>query len=316
MVQNIRRWLVLALLIGSLTAPLWAAGQSMTIFFQGKSITVDGIYRGDVVFYPVEQISGFTGVRCVWNESLKQLNINGAKPSIDSIELGGQHFLPLEAFVECSGLVATWDVGRSTLVLHRPGDKMPSSAAGLSTPSNPVEVNDPTQAPFDSSLQGRLPAGWHMAPLIDRAAPPPGPAGSNHLPVAAVLDRRSNNTTNEVYIPRSGRNAAFQVTITDVTRVDNLRGYYQPKGGHRFVLVHLSQKNLTNTAQVDPGKFYLQDGGGNNYEALDELSSVRPVIFRPYGINFGYLVYEVPETVAPVRIVLTTVGASPLSVNL
>ena len=134
-------------------------------------------------------------------------------------------------------------------------------------------------------------------------------------PTANLLDRK-NNGSGDVYIPRSARDGAFLITVTDMDRVDNLRGYYQPKNGHRFVVVYLSQKNVSDTAQVDPGKFYLQDRSGNNYEALDELSSHRTVIFRPYGINFGYLVYEVPENTFPTRMILTTVGQAPLSVNL
>ena len=302
------------LLFVLLGAPLWAANSSVTVFFEGKKVHVDGIARDDVYYYPVDALANVAGVRYNWNASTKVLDINGTRPRIEPLVMGGQAFLPLEVFVDASGLVATWDLGRGTLMLNRSSDKMPTVGQSLKTASSPGAVPDATEMPFDGGLSGRLPSGWQFAHPLDKPAPPQG-VPSVKAPNTALLDRKQNGST-DVYIPHSGRNGAFAVTITDVERVDNLRGYYQPKGGHRFVIIYLSQKNVSSVAQVDPGKFYIQDSGGNNYQALDELSSHRPVIFRPYGINFGYLVYELPEFTAPSRLILTTVGQAPLSVNL
>ena len=297
-----------------LTGPLWAGSSSVTVFFDGRKVTVDGIARDDVFYYPVDQLANVGGVRYNWNANSKVLDINGVRPRVEPLVIGGQAFLPLEAFVDASGLVATWDLGRGTLMLNRSSDKMPTANQGMRTAGAPGDHQDPREMPFDASLAGRLPVGWHHPNPLENTAPPPGMATSKS-PNTALLDRKQNGST-DVYLPRSGSNGAFLVTITDVERVDNLRGYFQPKGGHRFVIVYLSQKNVSGVAQVDPGKFYVQDGGGNNYEALDDLSSHRPVIFRPYGINFGYLVYELPEFNSPSRLILTTVGQAPLSVNL
>jgi hypothetical protein len=309
------RWLLaLALALGLSGAA--AAQQSVTVFFESNKLVIDGVANGDKYYYPVAKLAQISQTHYNWNPTLKTLDINGSTPRIDPLIMGGQAFLPLETFVEASGLVATWDQGRGTLLLNRSSDKAPNPTDPVHTPMHPGAVGDANEMPYDSSLSGRLPAGWHYANPLEGAgpaAPPPMPGGTP--PTTALLDRRQNGS-GEVYVPRIGRNAAFLVTITDVERVDNLRGYYQPKSGHRFVIVYLSQKNISETAQVDPGKFYLQDTAGNNYEALDELSSHRPVIFRPYGINFGYLVYEVPEVNLPTRMILTTVGQAPLSVGI
>ena len=289
-------------------------GQTVTVFFEGHKVTLDGIARDDKYYYAVDKLAQVSGVRWNWNADMKTLDINGSRPNVEPMLLGGQVFLPLDTFVTASGLVATWDLGRGTLLLNRSSDKMPTAGQGMSTPRNPARVQDLNESPFDASLSGRLPQGWHYpSPLQAASAPPAMPGGK---PASASLLDRKQNGSGEVYIPRSARNGAFLITITDVERVDNLRGYYQPKSGHRFVIVYLSQKNISDTAQVDPGKLYLQDTSGNNFEGLDELSSHRPVIFRPYGINFGYLVYEVPEVTFPTRIILTTVGQAPLSVNI
>ena len=67
---------------------------------------------------------------------------------------------------------------------------------------------------------------------------------------------------------------------------------------------------------LNPGNFYLQDQEGNDFEPVTEHSNFMGVVLKPYGVNFGYFVYELPQSAVPIRLVLVTTTQSPVTVNL
>lgn len=321
MLREAGRWLLgLAICCSAIqSGPVRAAESTpkVTVFFENNKSSLEGIYLGQTAFYSMSRLAEVTGVNYHWDSQKHLLSISGRPSGEKPILIGDEPYISLEEFVKVSGLIPTWDLGRGVVMLHREKMTMLNTPQGFSTPNRPGAVPDIEGMPFDTSLQGRLPAGWHFKNPLENNGPPqanlnvPGQRGMN----LNILDRKSSKA-GEVYIPKTVANGAFSVTVTDVERCDNLRGYYQPRGGHRFLLIHVSQKNVTDFPQVDPGKFYVQDTSGTSYEPLDEMSTVRPVILRPYGLNFGYLVYEIPDVSMPARLILTCVGQAPLAVSL
>lgn len=118
------------------------------------------------------------------------------------------------------------------------------------------------------------------------------------------------------FIPKSETNQTFRVTVTNLEFVDSIKDYYKPKPGYRFVVVYLSQQNISEEVQIYTGRFSLLDQDNHSYDYVEGLSNFWLVILKPGGINFGYLVFEVPGDAKPMKVVLHGLNQAPLSVAL
>jgi hypothetical protein len=177
--------------------------------------------------------------------------------------------------------------GSSTAASVRPVDAPPSMPANLSLP--------PVSQPEESSRTGQ----------------PSGVTGYQPLPSNAQVP-----TSEGVYVPRSAQNSVFQVTVTKVETVGVIKDFYRPRTGYKFIIVYLSQQNISEEVQIYTGRFSLLDQRNHSYDPIEGLSNFWLVILRPYGINFGYLVYEVPADARPMSLVLHALNQAPLSLNL
>ena len=119
-----------------------------------------------------------------------------------------------------------------------------------------------------------------------------------------------------VYVPRSSQNSVFQVTVTNLENVTVIKDFYRPRTGYKFVVVYLSQQNVSEQVQIYTGRFSLLDQGSTSYDYIEGLSNFWLVILRPFGINFGYLVFEVPVEAKPMSLVLHALNQAPLTLNL
>jgi hypothetical protein len=127
---------------------------------------------------------------------------------------------------------------------------------------------------------------------------------------------KKDSSFNTVFIPRSAFNEDFKVTVSDMKEGKVYKGMYNAQDGYKFVIVSVSQQNLSNKVQLYTGKFSLYDNRGVKYDYIEGLSSYVLQILMPMGINFGTLVFEIPENSVPTRIVLETYGSTPIVVNL
>ncbi len=135
--------------------------------------------------------------------------------------------------------------------------------------------------------------------------------GSANLPTNS---QRPQN--GRVYVPRSAKNEVFQVTVTNLETISVLKDFYRPKEGYKYVIAYLSQQNISQQVQIYTGRFSLLDQKSNSYDYIEGLSNFWLVILRPYGINFGYLVFEVPADSKPVSLVLHSLNQAPLSIDI
>lgn len=119
-----------------------------------------------------------------------------------------------------------------------------------------------------------------------------------------------------LFIPKTTANGDFSVTVTNVEETHLLKNYYKPKEGKKFVVVHVSEQNISDKVQMYTGRFALQDQNQISFDYIDGLSNFYLQILRPGGINFGSLVFEVPEDSAPARLLLHTYENPPLTVSL
>lgn len=119
-----------------------------------------------------------------------------------------------------------------------------------------------------------------------------------------------------VYVPRSAQNSVFQVTVTNLETVPVIKDFYRPRTGYKFVIAYLSQQNVSQQVQIYTGRFSMLDQKAASYDYVEGLSNFWLVILRPFGVNFGYLVFEVPVDSKPISLVLHALNQAPLTVNL
>jgi len=78
----------------------------------------------------------------------------------------------------------------------------------------------------------------------------------------------------------------------------------------------LSQQNISDEVQIYSGKFSLVDNTRTAYDYLEGLSNFWLIVLRPGGINFGYLVFEIPASSKPMQLVLHSQTRPPLTAEL
>ena len=174
----------------------------------------------------------------------------------------------------------------------------PSPSAYPPSPAS-LPVNSPTIQP--PSAPPVMPSGLNLPPAGTENGPP----------ITGVTPGAGT-----VYVPKTAQNSVFAVTVTNIERVGTIKDYYHPRPGYQFVIVYLSQQNVSNEVQIYTGRFSLLDQNNNAYDYIEGLSNFWLVILRPYGINFGYLVFEIPTNAHPTRLALHALNQSPLTMNL
>jgi len=168
---------------------------------------------------------------------------------------------------------------------------------------------DPNLHPLNTLPQ--MPSGMRL--------PPQGPqysSGIENPPVPAQLFSTPGMPSAGTFSPRRGSNEIFSVTITNMEEVNTIKNYYKPRAGGKYLVVYLTQQNISNQTQIYTGKFSLIDESNKVYEYMEGLSNFWLVILKPGGVNFGYLVFEIPDGITPARLVLHALNHEPLAVKL
>ncbi|MBS2034665.1 hypothetical protein JST97_06750 [bacterium] len=302
-----KKWFGALLLTAGLVLGASAEG-TLTVFCNSVPVKLNAITRNGVAYYPVEPVVNAFGADMYWNPTVHSLRVDRKNIEIEPVFVGEDIYLPLETIAEALGASATWNPGQGEVVLNR--------TKRLNAPNNvPMVSFQGSHIPEDATGGGHTKSNLQPPPSVPvRPAPgQPDPIGAQR--VSSELNREKEGS-GDIYTPRVARNAAFQVTVTNLEVVDSIRGHHQPRNGHRFIVIYVSQKNVTMQPVLNPGTFFVQDQSGNDFEPMMEFSNFMGVVLKPYGINFGYFVYELPTQSVPVRLVLVTTNQSPVEVNL
>lgn len=185
-------------------------------------------------------------------------------------------------------------------------------SGGYPTPTNTLPYPSPSAYPTPAAGTSLPPvqppsAQPRMTPNLE-LPPPVGVQGAGEPPPSYA--------SRTVYVPKTAQNNVFAVTVTNIESVASIKDFYHPRPGHRFVIVYLSQQNVSDEVQIYTGRFSLLDQNNHSHDYIEGLSNFWLVILRPYGINFGYLVFEVPVDSQPTRLALHALNQSPLTLNL
>ncbi|MBI2267415.1 MAG: DUF4352 domain-containing protein [Armatimonadetes bacterium] len=283
--------LLLTLFVISLAVSpcLEAAGElPPSLFVNGKKIETAPLDKSGILYVPAQSVSSALGLILKWDPSSQTIAIKDKSVQVAPLMKGGVLFVPAESMAEVAGASLEWDpVAKKASFVYPPPKirpKNPETPPGIGTP--PKFVPD-KGAIVKNPQNPRLPEN----------------------PVPQIQEP-------EIFIPRSASNGDFFITVTNVERVTVIKDFYRPKPGYRFVIIHLSQQNVSDKVQMYTGRFSLVDAAGRAFDYVEGLSNFWLQILRPGGINFGYLVFEIPDKSSPVQLILHTYNTSPLAVNL
>lgn len=116
--------------------------------------------------------------------------------------------------------------------------------------------------------------------------------------------------------PVTAKNQTYSITVTNIEEVSNIKNVYSASAGSKYWIVYISQQNISSEAQIYTGKFTIVDEQQKVYDYLEGLSNYWLAILKPGGVNYGYLVFEVPVNAKATRLVLNALSQPPLSIAL
>lgn len=200
----------------------------------------------------------------------------------------------------------------------------------LATGGMPAESGYYTypQTTASESLSNSMPGAepflqpMHAPPQMPEGLqlPPQGPEYNSDTiktpSIPAELNTTSNFPAVGNFTPKKVQNKVFSVAVTNMEEMSIIKNFYKPHTGSKYVVVYVSQQNISDKVQVYTGKFSLVDGENRIYEYQESLSNFWLVILRPGSLNFGYLVFEIPDGAIPTKLILHALNQEPLSVNL
>ncbi|MFH0801016.1 MAG: stalk domain-containing protein [bacterium] len=272
-------FLMVMALRGSLSVT--AQGEFTRVYVNGVIVDVFPVVREGIVYLPPYVMAKSLGASIRYDYNLKILAINDIIIPFYTPP-DGRTLVPVEELCQAIGCTVEWD-GRTR-------------AIRIST--FPPEVKPspkPTENPYDKQS---VPLPTSTPSFFPSETPMPTPF----------------NPGSDIFMPVTVSNGIFSVTVSDMKTVNAIKDYYKPKTGYKFVTVYLSQQNVSNEVQIYSGRFSMIDKKNATYDYAEQLSNFWLIILRPGGINFGYLVFEVPQDARPVRLLLQ--AKAPLNINL
>lgn len=278
MFNNVFKSLITLLFIICHVTIAFAQTSTVKVYINGAELPVQAIIKSGVAYLPAQTLAETLKIKLNWNPVTRQLKVNNAIVNTPPIFRDGALYVPVEALIQTLGGTLEWD-GANRIIQIKTGDAVIS--------------------PGGSDTQ---PAFTPTPPETINTTPPPD--NTNRIPEP------------ETFVPRTSANTDYSITVTNVNETRVIKEYYRPKPGYKFVIIHVSQQNISDKVQLYTGRFALKDHTEQTYEYIEGLSNFWLQILRPGGINFGSLVFELPANTVPAKLILHTYGTSPLSLNL
>lgn len=305
--------IILAVLI---LPPAQAQDQHILIYVNGVKITVAPIIRDGILYLPPMPLSEALAAKIEWVPKLNIIKVNDEVINAVPLNIDGRIYIPVESIAHAVGANVEWDGTKKTVRIYQGSASTavkpmqpqtpPAPATLLPSPSTPVQ---PAVPPYNQTVAGSPPGG-ETGFVRPGNSPPTLPGGLNNGPPPISSEYP------ELAPPKTVSNDVFKVTVTGTELVQSIKDYYKPRHGYKFVVIYLSQQNVSKEVQIYTGKFSLLDQKGRVFDYIEGLSNFWLMILRPSGINFGYLIYELPEDSQPAHLVLQALNQKPLTLSL
>lgn len=295
-------------------AQVQAQDQHILIYVNGIKIPVTPVTREGILYLPPMPLSEALGAKIEWVPRLNIIKVNDEVVNAVPLNIDGRIYIPVESIAHAVGANVEWDGTKKTVRIYQGSSsaaavkpvqtQIVSTPAVQPVPVRPVPANNQTAPGSYSS------SGTDFAVIRPTSSPPTLSGGLKTGPPPV------QNEYPELAPPKTVSNNVFKVTVTGTEVVQAIKDYYKPKHGSKFIVIYLSQQNVSNEVQIYTGKFSLLDQKGRVFDYIEGLSNFWLMILRPSGINFGYLIYEVPEDSQPAQLVLQALNQKPLTLNL
>jgi hypothetical protein len=249
----------------------------------GNNSVGTGIINKGTVYVPVHSVTNALGKSCKWNPERKRIVINGKSVAGKAIRYRQVIYIPYYEIANCTGISSIYD-GKNNSVIY----SYEANASNIVSFMGNAKTIKTASIPKSVNINSNTVA----------VTPPKG----------GFID--------EPFIPVIGENDVFKVAVTNVENKDQVKAQSVSNPLNKFVIVHLSQQNVSDEVQIYTGKFALMDNKQRIYEYSEGVSNFWLVVLRPGGSNFGYIVFEIPKDSEPAKLILSTTSRPPLALNL
>lgn len=242
-----------------------------------------------------------------WDPNEKALIVSNLRVYTKAVVYKNKLLIALRDVLVPLGYQIKWDQLNRIITIYKPTYKSNTSKANLKIENNEIENKDINNNKKDNNKNtDKKDTKKYEIPFID----------NNDNGDSKNINKLPVSTPPTVFIPRSASNEEFKITVSELKEVKLIKGLYTPQPGFKFIVLTVSQQNLSNKVQLYTGKFVLYDDKGYKYDYIEGLSSYILQVLLPSGMNFGTLVFEIPENNIPSKLVLETYGSTPITLSL
>ncbi len=310
---NIERviWLLfISSFILSVTAMAKVKVFSAKVKVENRGTPINAIIVKNRTYVDLDSLRKIFDLDIRWSYEEQILYVGKVGVDVSPLLIRGLTYVPIRDVARAAGYAVSWDQNRRTVILSKSSytRKTYTSKANINVIEHNVTV---TSVDVKSSKNANtLKSDSNRSSGDTKLELPPVP------PREQKVEFTGSRKPTGAFIPRYSQNEEFLVTVTDLKETDTVKGFYHPQPNKKFIVVFVSQQNISNKIQVYTGRFYLVDDKGAKYDYIEGLSNYWLQVLIPNGINFGSLVFEIPKDRYPAKLVLETYGNTPLVVNL
>lgn len=235
-----------------------------------------------------------------------KITLNGKALNDKGLCHKGFAYVPLQAMAQAMGAKYEWDPAKKNVSFNGKPVKGTALKMGsvLYIPAMSIAENTGAKVKFDIKNKEVIIGGGKVDVAVQ-------------TPIPKLTPKPEYTPTGpEPFIPVKAQNDVFKLTVTNIETVSSMKGHYKPQPGNQYVIIYLSQQNISDEVQIYTGKLSLIDNNGQAFEYIEALSNFWLLVLKPGGINFGYLVFEIPQSSIPMKIVLSTTTRPPMTLNL
>ncbi len=319
-----------------------ASSERVAVFVNGLRYDVPAISRDGIDYFDVQIFSSAVGVPCNWDPRERKLMIAG-RFIIGTVFLYKKRpFLPLNVLAQYGrfsyrvddvrGIVevkSNYRVDLNTTPKPPPPEPEPKPP-GWDVPPDQMKTEQSTEERLEeyrrAGLSGSIwweqhkKQAYALKPKTVAAVTPTEPPVTVQLAPHPWLQKEEQpiqRKSERKYVPRQASNALYRVVVNNLRQTRELKGTVPPTSapdGYKFVVVYLSQENLTD-ASLDKGRFYLTDVRGTRFAFDTSLSLFPAGVLSAHQTCVGYLIAKVPQSTIPRALILSGTAA-PLRVDL
>ena len=257
----------------------------------------------NISYVDTQVLSAILDTPVYWDPNEKVLIASNLRIYTRAVVYRNKLLIALRDVLIPLGYEIKWNQVNRSITIYKPSYKKSTSKADLKIENFNTNSNDKINKNGNTKK--------YEIPFIDNDN-----NNKNGNNKSKEINKQPITTPPTVFIPRSASNEEFKVTVSDLKEAKLIKGLYTPKEGFKFVILTVSQQNLSNKVQLYTGKFVLYDDKGYKHEYIEGLSSYILQVLLPSGMNFGTLVFEIPENNVPSKLVLETYGSSPIALSL